>query len=288
MDDLSFELNGLAFGGKTDLRIVPGGFDHGYPTLRTQDSDNPVGSGRFMGREIFGGMKWGFTGFVNQDDLTSGLASLRTLAGQWVRERDPNDYDVLRYQLDSDVRRVYGRSRRFSDTLDNRLLVGNVPWVAEFEVIDSNTYEDFERSTFVAINPPAAGGFITPFTVPLTTVASGVQQGSINSVGGDAPAPFILEIHGSLTAGAAVTGKNWRIELQESLLNGETLTVDTTPWGLGIYRGSDPVSGMLSPRTSRLFDARLDPAGDFISIEGVSPSGNASATVRWRAASTSI
>lgn len=283
--DYQFEIDGYTFGKGLPIEVNADGFQPGRPDTRSQDVDNPAG-GQLFGQVTQGAMSWLFNGFVNDEDDQQALLDLEAFSALWQRPYGAGEVSVLRYRLGGRLRRVYGQSRRFAQTFDNRLIGGYLGLSFEFKSFDGSVYDDEERSRLLTFIPPTTGGLISPLISPLTTAAAGDSQTGLE-IGGRVPAPFVATITGPISNGV-LSCSSWKLVLARSLSVTDVVKIDTTPWGRGIYLNGQRTTGLLSPSSSRLGDARLDPNGDAVSFGGVDPTGTSVAEIRWRPTYTSV
>ena len=258
-----FEYRGVEFGGDEPIQVeafVPGG-----PTFRSQTVERGMSDGLVVGRDFLGGATWSFDLFTDVDDYGEAL----DLADRW--------------------RRVYGRPTGVTPP-DGGLLtsMGRGELNAEFNVIDPLYYSDDEHTATVRLVPPSRlDGLATPLTTPLTTGGSGVASApGTFAVGGRAATGVLIEVNGPVSD-AWVEAAGWRVELVGPVAEGETVTIDARPWVRATRRGFTPVSGTLSARTN-LTRVALTPGTHQLLFGGHSPTGSATATLKWRNAWKSL
>lgn len=280
LSDGDLELDGYPIG--QDWPVFVEGLDPGYPEVRSQDADNPVGDGRLFGRDFLTGPTWTLDLVVNTGSSAEARQALGELVRRWRAARTvAGKESVLRYRVGGETRLVFGRPRNLAPDpagIDS----GAITATGTFVCSDHLHYGDDQRTLAqLRLVPPPTGGFVAPFTAPIVTASTGELQGVIDDVGGDAPAPFTARIKGPVT-NPYLTGDGWRIELRTTLAHDETVTIDTRKnTVLSNLRGS--LGGTLT-RYSRLAAARLLPGPDRVSFGGVDATGTATATITWRPA----
>jgi hypothetical protein len=224
---------------------------------------------------------------TNRDNGPHALETAAALAKAWRAGIDtvPGVVFPLRYFTGGRLRRAYGRPRRFAGPgPDLMTRSGAAKITADFQCADELHSDDVEQSlTLTVVGTAAGGGYVLPAVLP-TLTAPGAQRQGVVTVGGDAPAPFEVTVHGPVSA-PWVSGPGWRLDFPTlSLAYDRAVTVSTYPWALTVLRddGAD-LSGSLA-LTSRLLSARLRPGAATITFGGVDPTNTATATVRWRPA----
>lgn len=291
LNDGEFELDGYAFGGESHgVLVQPGGFDPGTASLRLQDNDAGINDGIYMGRDSKSPPLWGFTLMSNQYNAAGALDALETLAAQWdsydVRTT-PGAVSTMRYNLGGRTRRVYGRARRFAQSVTAGLWSGVATAVADFQLTDGRYYADELRVQTVSIVPATAGGLSGVLTGPLTTEAGGARQGVIPDVGGKVATPITATISGPIT-NPWLAGPGWEIRLNVTLAYDQSVTIDARPWAMSVLRNDGAsLAGKLT-RSSRLDQARLLPGSQELTFGGTDATGTAKCSVSWRPAFPSL
>lgn len=280
MDIGDFELDGYLMG--TAHEVVVEDWDLGTDDWTTQDSDSPVTGFRLFGRDTLTGPTWTLTLSTNTDTPADARAALNRAKAAWrpAGASVPGALSVLRYNIDGEVRRVYGRPRKFAPVVGGMLASATAGAVGEFTTADALTYADTVEVAAVNMIPASTGGFTVPFTAPIITASTGETQGTFTNTG-EVPAPFALSIHGPV-ANPTVTGDGWSLRLLGTLAYDETVTIDTrSNTVISDIRGSVP--GLLAVG-SRLYTARLKPGPGYITYSGADLSGTSYATLAWRPA----
>jgi hypothetical protein len=285
LNDGEFELDGYGFGGESHPIVVqPGGFDPGTSGLRNQDNDNGVSDGLSMGRDTKTPPLWGFTLMTNQYSASDALDALEDAAAQWdapdVRST-PGAVQTMRYNIGGRTRRVYGRTRRFAQTVTAGLWSGTSGAVADFQLVDGRYYDDELRQQSVTIVPASTGGLSGVLTGPISTSAGGARQGVIPDVGGKLPAPIVATIHGPIT-NPWISNGEWKIELKLTLAYDQSVTIDARPWRTTVLRNDGASLAGALTRNSRLDLARLRPGSAELTFGGTDATGTATCSVSWR------
>lgn len=296
LDDMQFELlptttaqDGQVFGIGAKVSIDDAGFDPGEDDWEVEDEMNPRRGGTAFGRDILAGPTWGFALHVNESDVATAKATLGEFKTAWralsIRQR-PGTVLPLRYQLDQEVRRVYGRPRRFAAPPDNKILSGYIPITADFQCADSFTYDDAEQVQTLQLNVGSEGGFIFPATFPFQTLPTGLNVSSM-VVGGDAPTYPVIRITGPVT-NPLIETDDWTLTLDMSIALGDYVEIDLRPWAMtALLNGDSSVAGQLG-RRQYLADMALQPGPTVVVYRGSGGSGFSTCSIRWRNAWNSI
>jgi hypothetical protein len=302
-DDYNFEIlpseaaaNGVLFGIGQHVSLDDAGFVPGSSDWITQDGESPQTGITEFGRDRLLGPSWSWQLHVNRNDAVEARATLGVFRAAWhalhVRNT-PGAVIPIRYKLEGDeVRRIYGRPRRFEAPPDNRILGGYVPVSCDFKCVDGFTYSDTMTQVTLSIGTayedPAAdtgGGFIFPVTFPAITLPPTKRQQQL-AVGGDAPAYPIIRFNGPVIDPGLETD-DWRIQLRTTIPIGQYIEIDTRPWkNTVLLNGNAGVGGLMGRRT-RLSQVVFQP-GKFDAKFIGSSSGTATCEVRWASTWNSI
>lgn len=278
--DGDFDLNGYVIGGDKSRPVYAVGVDLGVADHRTQDELAPHSQDRYFGQDQLSGPTWTLELRTGRNVTTkAALAALAAVTKAWRSAPDgPGEESTLRYAIDGRTRRVYGRPRSF--TADPNLLYshGYLVTAGQFVTSDTLHYADETNRLTVSLIPTDARGLLSPLISPLTTVAGGKRQGIIN-VGGDAPAPVVLEFKGPITNPVA-SSRGWVVGLTGTIAYDQTITVDTRKGTVTRNDGAD-MGGMLTRRTF-LPEARLLPGEQELVFQGIDATGTATCTATWR------
>ena len=288
--DGQFDIGGFRFGGDFDP-ILLDAFDPGDPEWSVQDSVNPFGGNTLFGRDYLNGPTWSFECFTNGYDIDDSLDAVTNMGRAWYNEELKSvngTYQYLRYRLGSQVRRVYGRGRKFMAGVDGRSYGGTAPVSATFKLMSNMYFDDVEREAVMPFVPPSTGGLTAPLEAPLTaTGAGGRRGGTIPDVGGSVPTPFHAYIKGPIMR-PWLESEDWRIQLNMNVEHDQTIHISTYAGALLVQDNfGRNYAGMLAPST-RLNNARLRPGPTSITFGGESVSGTASARVTWRPAYSTL
>lgn len=284
MDNWDCAIDGYPLTVRDDIFVES--VEFGEPSESNQDSDNPVGPGRFFGRDVVAGRTLKVTMHVNRTDAKTARKSLADLGQVWGQDYGPGDESVFRYRLGDEHMRVYGRCRKFNPDADAALRGGGAKVEAEFKTSDPYFYSDGQRKVRTDLTPSQYSDLTFPVTFPITFATTGTRSGIIEDTSGNAPAPFQVMVHGPFQH-ATVSGKGWSIDLATELESDRSVTVDTRK--MTVLR-DDGVSlaGDLSRKTF-LADCRLRPGQkDEFKFDATDSSNRAYAELSWRPTWTSF
>jgi hypothetical protein len=293
--DKNFELlpeadaeNGAVFGIGQDVSLDDGGFIPGSTDWAIQDGENSQNGATSFGRDRLVGPTWSWQLHINRATEQEALATLRPFRAAWhaLHIRDtPGAVIPLRYQLEGERRRIYGRPRRFEAPPDNKILSGYVPVQVDFKCVDGFVYDDVMREAVLQVgkeledpNVDSGGGFVFPLTFPHVTLPPTRQQTQL-SIGGDAPAYPIVRFNGPIVNPRLVTD-DWTLSLDYTIPDGQYVEIDTRPWRMtALLNGNASVAGFLG-RRQRLSQVRFKPGRFEARLVGFS-SSVATCSVRW-------
>lgn len=296
LNEMQFEIlpyaeanQGVPFGIGCDVSVNGDGFKPGGPEWYTEDSDNPINGAKQFGRDHLLGSTWQWDLHVNRDQVGNAAKSLADLATSWraLSIRDEiGAVLAIRYQLAGRTRRVFGRPRRFEYSPDNLILQGFCPIAADFQCVDSHTYDDQVTSVMLGLEIVPTGGWIFPTIFPITSLPGGSGD-SGGVVSGDDYTYPIIRFDGPVTNPSLETA-DWAISLDIAIGAGEYVEVDTRPWVQTVMLNGDiSVAGALGKR-QWLSNMRLRPGQHDFVYRGSAASGGSSCEVRWRSAWNSI
>jgi hypothetical protein len=290
LDDFQWELGDVVFG--LDQPIAhEADSDPGSYSWRTQTVSNPGGDGRSFGVDLIDPGTWNFRLYTDCEDDREALAELAKIAKVWRGDavrRTSGAVMALRYALGGRTRVVYGRPRRFSAPLDNRMTSGLIMITSDFELASELYFDDVENSIEVGTLPPSTGGFESDFETPLATEESDATQPYAFTVDGELPTPGIFEFKGPAEDPWLLIDDSTLIKLRGTIAYDTTITVDARPWVMSAYRHDGAgVAGMLS-RETILPRLLLEPGLHTAAYGGNDASGTSRATVRWRGAHPSV
>lgn len=282
--DQGFELDGVLFGQSGDILVesfTPGGADK-----RTQDADAPMGNYRLFGRDFKTPPTWSWSLSTNRADEAGAFESLEAVADVWDREADeePSGVTALRYRVNGRTRRIYGRPGRFlASSLDVRRLQGYIPIDCDFRAADTRHYEDVESAVVLSMEPSHVGGLVSPLMSPLVSLDASDSQAGQVVIGGTMPTPLVIEITGQATRPWVEVDGLFRLDLDGTIADGDTVTLDARPWKLSATTaaGASVAGILLGKRVSELV---LPPGSYQIRYGATASTGGSSATVRWRPA----
>lgn len=296
--DKNFELlptvdaaDGAVFGIGQHVSLDENGFAPGSTDWAVQDSENSQDGTTAFGRERLLGPSWTWQLHVNRDDEEGALETLRSFrtAWHWLHGRDtPGMVTALRYQLNGERRRIYGRPRRFEAPPDNKILSGYVPVSVDFKCVDGFTYDDEDKAVTLLLGQDledegvdSGGGFIFPVIFP-AVLHPPTRKTEFLSVGGDAPAEPVIRFWGPVQDPGLVTDE-WTLRLHDLYIpEGQYVEIDLRPWARTVLlNGTTSVAGRLG-RRQRLNKIRFAPGRFEARYIGWSPSMS-TCEVRWAA-----
>ena len=296
--DFNFELlpeidsaDGTPFGIGLGVSLDDAGFVPGSTDWADQDSENSTNGTTGFGRDKLLGPTWNWQLHVNRDDVAGALETLRDFrrAWHWLHGRStPGKVTALRFQLEGEQRRIYGRPRQFEAPPDNKILSGYIPVSCAFKCVDGFVYDDVMTNVTMQLGQEiedegvdAGGGFVFPVVFPVETLPPTIRQSQI-VIGGDAPAYPIIRFtaDSSPLANPGLVTDEWRIDLDLTIAAGQYVEIDTRPWVMTVLlNGNASVAGKVG-RRQRLDKMRFEP-GRFEAKFVGSSSGVATCSVKW-------
>jgi hypothetical protein len=283
--------DGAAFGIGLAVSLDDNGFAPGSTDWAVQDGENSQNGTTAFGRDRLLGPVWNWQLHVNRDNEERALETLRSFRTAWhalqIRST-PGAVLPLRYQLNGERRRIYGRPRRFEAPPDNKIMSGYVPVSVDFKCVDGFIYADQMQSVSMLLGADieaegvdSGGGFVFPVIFPVVTLPPTQRQTQVEVVG-DAPSYPIIRFtanSGALANPGFVTD-DWRLDLNFTIPSGSYIEVDTRPWvNTALLNGAGSVAGHIGhrQRMSKMFfnPGRLE--GRFVGSSG----GTATCTVSW-------
>lgn len=296
--DFHFELlpeidatDGAPFGIGLDVGLDSNGFSPGSTDWATQDSENSQNGTTGFGRDRLLGPSWNWQLHINRSSTEEALATLRPFraAWHWLHGRDtPGKVTALRFQLEGERRRIYGRPRRFEAPPDNKILGGYVPVSVDFKCVDGFVYDDVMQSVAMQLGEEledegvdSGGGFIFPIIFPAVTLPPTRQQTQV-LIGGDAPAYPIIRFTADSAplANPGFVTDDWRLDIDYTVPAGQYIEVDTRPWVMSVMLNGNTGLGGKIGRRQRMSKMRFTPGrfeGRFIGFS----TGVATCSVRW-------
>ena len=290
LQNYQWELGGVVFGEGCPVDhesdVAPPAYG-----VRNQDQPQPNGDGSVMGVDYLEPGLWQFKLFTNGEDEASVHAALEELGLAWRADayrKEPGKATGLRYRMNNRTRVVYGRPRRFEYPFGAEYVSGRVPITADFQTVSELFFDDYENSLDVDFKEPEAGGFVTPFTAPLTSDTSPDNEPYTLTVGGLLATPVMVDFIGPLdNTGILIDGEPF-IAFQNDVPGDITATVDARPWVTSVTRSDGGgVAGLLSPR-SRMPKMLLEPGEHTVTLLGSTPDGTGKARIRWHSAYPSV
>lgn len=284
--DGSISLNGLTVQDFTDIVLTS--MDPGVESVETSDIPNPVFDDVYMGVDMFRPPTWTFGIDVKGGTQAEMLANVGKVKQAW---RNPDTAKrggattELHYQIAGRERLVYGRPRRFASNPTSRIWERGAAIDCDFQLSDPLHYEAGWRNEKLTIVPPEIRGLKEPLKEPLSTMSGAIRQGIIEDTDGDAPTPFLIDIHGPIV-NPWVSINGHRYGLRMTLGENQWLRIDSRE---GVAsEGGRSILSLMDDRI-RLKGVRLPPNRQVeVSFGGIDPTGRANATYWWRPAYYSI
>ncbi len=293
--DQGFELDRiLTFGERGNILVES--FTPGATTVESQVGLNPRGDNRWFGRDRRRPGTWAWSLGVNRQDEVGAYETLAQIQEAWDNEDirlTPGAVSTLRYRVAGRTRQIYGRARRCEPAPpDIRRFSGYMAVEVDFERVDPLHYDDVESTAVLSIVAAESSGLTeASLKDPLTSLVSpSVQRAGQIFVGGTAATWAVVRIKGATGASnlRVIVDEKWSVGIVGPIASDEVITVDGRPW---VRSATSSLGGSASGRlvpTTRLDAMRLTPGPHEIRIEGLDPTGTATATVAWRGASKSL
>jgi len=284
--------DGAAFGIGLEVGLDENGFAPGSSDWIAEEGMNSRDGTTHFGREVLAGPTWSWQLHVNRDDESGALATLRSFrtAWHWLHGRqEPGKVTALRFQLNGERRRIYGRPRRFEAPPDNKILSGYVPVSVDFKCSTPFVYDDEEKEVSLLLGQDledegvdTGGGFIFPVTFPVDLLPA-TRRNEFLQVGGDAPTYPVIRFYGPVTNPGIVTD-DWTLSLTGNggltIPDGQYVEVDLRPWArTALLNGTTSVAGYIGPR-QRLNKIVFEPGRFEARYIGYSPSSS-TCSIRW-------
>lgn len=281
LDDAEFEIDGYRIKYVSD-------FDNEKPEVRDQDADLPLGDGRLFGRDRFKGSKITLEGDLvfpedgEPEDVHKEYENMsKAWSGDSVRG-EPGEVSVLRGKWFGNVRRVYGRPRKFSPEVTKKSAGGQIPFTADFTCADHRWYDDDESSESISIVGPTATGIVFPLVFPMDLEGSGSKPGQID-VGGDVETWPVITVYGPIKRPRVEVFDQWEIEVQTTLKYDRYLTIDPRPWKRTVLRDDGAsLAGNFTKDSRRLSKLSLEPGLWSVNFAGTDDTGTAKLEIAWR------
>lgn len=282
-----FEINGYRFGAGHPIRIR--GLQTQGLRWRPQDQDNPIGDGMNFGVDYATPNDLQLQIRVHGNNPDERFAALEEFRTAW--QSDPSRstsgaLSVLRYARAGKTRRVYGRPR--GDDVDEGALWSYqlAEGTASFTRSSHLFFDDHaQQSARLTLHASETGGLVFPIVFPWGTLPGGPRRGQVH-VGGSAPAPATVLIHGPVTD-PVVTSGGWQVGFTGMrLAYDQSVTVDAMA-GTVLRSDGASLAGKLT-RNTFLADVRMRPGAQEITYQGDDPTGTSWAEVSWHPATTSI
>lgn len=246
--------------------------------VEIEDQRRPRSDGVAVGADFFGATTVALDFTVYGSTYEDARARRQRLAYAWRGEPVRRTPGALAQLWSHTGRVAFGRPRRFAAS-DDHLRVGVATATADFVMTDPNWY-GAEKSSLVRFSEGSATGFKFPAVFPMMTVGQRETRELVD-VTGDVPTPLVIEVRGPIVNPVVEIGP-LKFEANVSLLAGQTLVVNAWPDKRTITVNGRAAAGIMSSRSTRLTAAVLKPGQYEAVLRGVSDSGTATLTVRWR------
>lgn len=295
MIDGQFDLSGYRFGlPSDDVTALVDGWDTGGHTVTDADQQPPGGDGLLVGRDGLTPAVWSFhllvkAGVDGGRSVWDVLEDLRTVWRADSIRRTPGASLPLRYARDGWERVVYGRPRKFDVVPDPTWSDDTKEVVATFQLTDPMSYAAATSRAVLRLASSAQGWLVLPAVLPWTPIGAVTRRPGVVSAG-NGPVPFTATFTGPVTGSAedlTITSADgaWTIGLDDALLPGETVTVNTRS-----CTATDRAGASVMHRVAPMSDlsARLPTGTTEVRLTGADPSMSATCTLAWAKGFTSI
>lgn len=190
------------------------------------------------------------------------------LAEEWRADEIRLQWAYLKplvYNRDNDVRRVYGRPRKFVKAVSTKKSQF-IPVAMDYQRVDTYSYSDTEQS--VTIAPSAAG----------TTTANIVRSG------GRAPAWLRALITGPINDPILKVGSLFTVNIDFNLAATKVIEINAYPWERRVINSDgNNLNPFLVGPSAYLNEMRIPAnATTGVGLSGSSTTGATAATVFWR------
>lgn len=258
--------------------------DFGARSFTTEDEPVPRGDGRTFGQDYLEGSTITFTLAVNGEDESECRKKLDVISHAWRGDSIRLTPGAVASLTSDGGRTCYGRPRRFAVDREE-LPLGVAIVTADFETSDDGWYDtDESNSASITFYPDLGGGLVAPLRAPLATTRSS-DRSRVFEIEGNHDTWPIFDIVGPITNPVLEIVDTLKIELNTSLAENQSVTIDTRPFQRSILR-NDRVSlaGTMTRKSTRLSQAALAPGRYEMVLRGDSRGRIATATIRWHEA----
>jgi hypothetical protein len=280
---LAYGAESVTFGLLDTEAVLTKAPDLGDAALTTADSPRARRDGVAFGQDFRGGRTVTFDLGIVRPSEAEALAAVERFSRLWRADEvrsTPGATATLTVRRAGRERVLFGRPRRFAENVEH-IEEGYATILADFAASDDCFYSSTETATTISLVPPLSGGLMAPLASPLTTTESSDRSVGI-VVGGSLPAWPVIEITGPISNPSIEIVGKWRMDFAINLAAGQTLTVDTRPWGRTIKRDGASVPGVITRSSVRLGNAALAPGAYEVAFRGLSESGTSTARFSWR------
>jgi hypothetical protein len=276
--------DGVVFGIGADIDLDENGFHPPEDTWQIQDATNSRHGNTMFGRDVLQGPSWGWDLFTDMSDESQAVAAKRIFHKAWralhIRQ-SPLEVIPLRMAIDGEVRRIYGRPRRYLETPTNRILSGYLPITVDFKAADAFTYSDELFGATLHTITGSVGGFSFPTTFPFTSAPPSEGSAQLNIEGDEAAYP-VYRINGPITLPSLET-EAWTRQFKVSVPDDDWIEIDTRPWKRTIRWKNGGVVVDALPAGQYVADMVLEPGRPVLTLRGNAPEGAVpDCVVNWR------
>lgn len=289
------DANPVRFGLGLPIDVPEDGFKPGGSTMRTDDQLLDGRDGVAFGADLETPGSWTFDTFTGPQcyDARTAKQAWRELIAVWPAKttvRKTGGLQMLRYSIDGEVRRVYGRPRKREPNPNNDLLSGKMLGSIQFDLVDARSFSDDEHSVSLNSIPVATTGRKFPAKFPWRAAGAAEATSTVAAVTGFVEAPVRIQVEGPQTGfatGLSIRCALWEVKIRR-LEAGEVVIVDSRPWVAAAVRpdGSGYPQALAAP--TQVAGLELTPGSHQFFMSGVDPTGTAKATVFWRDAEASF
>lgn len=257
--------------------------DLGDVAIEAADAPRPRGDGVSFGTDYFGGRTITLDLGIVRPSESEALDALSRLRRAWRADAirlTPGATASLTFRRAGRERVVFGRPRRFAPGLED-IGQGMATVLADFAATDDLFYSTTTTRLLVPFAPAPTGGLMAPLASPLATTGDSDRSMAL-TVAGEMPSWPRVTIAGPVVNPVVELVGLWRLEVRASLLEGDSLVIDTAPWARTVLRNGAGAAGLFSRASVRLSKAAIPPGTYEAVLRGSSVTGSASALIEWR------
>jgi len=273
-------LDGVPFGGTTEINVasVEGWLD--LPDVRIGDSPRAGQHGLSMGEDFAGGRTIRFVVETVGSDADAAAAIVEAFRAKLVFvDGDDGDIPLVGTTPGFPALRTLVRPRRRNNPLTWDSGIGAIRSTIELQAADPRLYADAESSASTGLSA-AVGGLVFSAVAPFVFGSGGTGNTMDCTNEGTFPTPWVATFTGPLVAPELVhSASGKRVSLTGATLTaGQTLVVDSLEHTVMLDGTSSRYSWLAA--SSQWFD--LAPGANAVDLLGASGAG--SVTMAWRSA----